>query len=227
MERGKVCSRCLPVLSRYKTTFEGLVHTGSTRKSRRSRNPHPKHVSTQPYRDLNAQNAWLRSNIFDAMGNYLFCGRCVCAALHVSPQRLSKQRQVRRAQFQAPTQEMVKADIEKQCLSDYVVMPTQCDTSFSTWWRSLPSTTKVTVRYPHERHGHAGRVSNSAKVSVMQDFLAFVDNNSQPNGRSADYHGPTFYFASKFTSIKSPKKNVANYDVRLQRSVVGEFNRAQ
>ena len=70
-------------------------------------------------------------------------------------------------------------------------------------------------------------MSNSAKVSVMQDFLAFVDNNNQPNGRSADYHGPTFYFASKFTSIESPKKNVANYDVRLQRSVVGECNRAQ
>jgi len=46
MERSKVCSRCLPALSRYKTTFEGLVHTGSTRKSRRSRNLHPKRVTT-------------------------------------------------------------------------------------------------------------------------------------------------------------------------------------
>ena len=46
--------------------------------------------------------------------------------------------------------------------------------------------TIVRVRYPHERHGNAGKTSHSAKTSVMQDFLQFVDLNSQPNGRSAD-----------------------------------------
>ena len=61
----------------------------------------------------------------------------------------------------------------------------------------------------------------------MDDFLHFVDNNSQPNGRSADYHGPTRYFISKFTTIQSPKKDVHNYAEHLQRSVIGQFNAAQ
>jgi len=61
----------------------------------------------------------------------------------------------------------------------------------------------------------------------MEDFLAFVDNNLQPNGRSADSHGPTWYFISKFTTIQSPKKDVHNYDEQLRRSVVGEFNKSQ
>ena len=95
-------------------------------------------------------------------------------------------------------------------------------------WRSIPSTMKVVVRYPHEQHKNAGRPSTSAKrKSVMDDFLLFVDNNSQPNGRSADSHGPTLYFCSKFTTIEMPKKDVRNYKARLQRSVVAEFNRVQ
>ena len=85
----------------------------------------------------------------------------------------------------------------------------------------------VVVRYPHERHGNARKVSNAARTSVMEDFLAFVENNLQPNGRSSDCHGPTRYFISKFTTIQSPKKDVHSYDECLQRSVVGEFNKAQ
>lgn len=106
-------------------------------------------------------------------------------------------------------------------------MPVGCDINFTTWWRSLESSAKIKVRYPHERHKNAGRVSNSAKTSLMDDFLLFVDINSQPNGRSAGSHGPTRYFLSKFNSIQSPKKNVSNYQERLERSVVGEFCRAQ
>ena len=85
----------------------------------------------------------------------------------------------------------------------------------------------VEVRFPHERHGNAGKISNSAKVSVCQDFLEFVDNNSRPNGRAADSSGPTAYFTPKFTSIQAPKPSVPHYTERLARSVVGEFNRVQ
>ena len=42
----------------------------------------------------------------------------------------------------------------------------------------------------------------------MEDYIAFFYNNFQPNGQSADSHGPTLYFSSKFTTIKMPKKNV-------------------
>ena len=71
-------------------------------------------------------------------------------------------------------------------------------TAFKTWWRGLAGSAIVQVRYPHERHGLAGKTSNSAKVDTQKEFLEFVDVNSQPNGRSADSTGPTFYFLPKF-----------------------------
>lgn len=83
------------------------------------------------------------------------------------------------------------------------------------------------VRYLHQRHGNAGKQSNLAKTSTMNDFMSFVDCNCQPNGRTAESHGPTYYFISKFTTIQMPKKGVSNYTERVQRSVVGEFNRIQ
>ncbi len=86
----------------------------------------------------------------------------------------------------------------------------------------------ISVRYPYTRHGNAGKPSNSAKATVLNDFLAFVDANSQPNGRSADSSGPTHYFVSNFSTIQAPKPGCSHYqERRLKRSVVGEFNRTQ
>ena len=87
--------------------------------------------------------------------------------------------------------------------------------------------TILQVRYPHECHGNAGKASNSAKTNLREDFLEFVDANSQPNGRSADSSGPTIYFLPKFATIQMPKRTVAHYEERLSRSVVGEFNQVQ
>ena len=68
-----------------------------------------------------------------------------------------------------------------------------------------------------------GKVSNSsAKRCSMNDFQ-FVDVNSQPNGRSADSTGPTFYFLPNFSTIQIPKAGIANYEERARQSVVGEF----
>ena len=108
-------------------------------------------------------------------------------------------------------------------LGDYVV--TDCNQAFKTWWITVDSSAIVKLHYPHD--GNAGKVSNSAKTSVMNDFLSFVDTNSQPNGRVADSAGPTSYFISKFSTIQTPKPSVKNYNNRLKRSVVGEFNRVQ
>ena len=60
----------------------------------------------------------------------------------------------------------------------------------------------VKVRYPHTRHGNSGKVSHATNNDAKSDFLTFVDINSQPNGRS-----------------------VANYDERVQQSLVGEKRR--
>jgi len=60
--------------------------------------------------------------------------------------------------------EMKKSEVEKQSLGEYVDMPATCNQSFMVWWRSLASEAVVEVRYPHERHGLAGKTSNSEKV---------------------------------------------------------------
>ena len=61
----------------------------------------------------------------------------------------------------------------------------------------------------------------------MNDFLEFVDANSQPNGRSAYSTGATFYFLPNSSTIQFPKAGTVNYEERARRSVVGEFNQSQ
>ena len=60
-------------------------------------------------------------------------------------------------------------------------------------------------------------------------FILWHDNiiSSQPNGRSDDSSGPTPIFFFKFSSIQTPKKDLPQYEKKLARSVVGEFNRSQ
>lgn len=173
-QRSKVCAKCSPVLSRYVDTFNGLVHQGSELKKRKHMNPSPCNPSRKHYRDMNRQNDWIRENLFDPMGNYLFCCKCVCVALSISKQRLSRQRNIKRSNARDPVVDMTKEDVESQQLGDFVVMPTSVDMSFLTWWRSVDVDDTVQVRYPHHRHGHAGKPSHSSKPKVREDFLATV-----------------------------------------------------
>ena len=87
----------------------------------------------------------------------MFCAHWVCSVLHISSQRLSRQRTIKRAQFQQPTIEMMKSRVETERLGDFVVIPQSCNENFLKWWRALDDTVIVNVRYPHERHGNAGR----------------------------------------------------------------------
>ena len=257
---SSICPQCYPVLARYISVFKSMQHSGTELKKRKRSNPYPKKQDTefQHHRDITKQNEWLRSNLFDSLGNYththtpqslshththtnslslshththtgnyLYCSNCIKAAFGISNDRLARQRSIKRKQAQTPISTHTKLEVEEGRLGDYVIMPADIETSFKIWWRGLDPSTVVDVRYPHERHGNAGRTSNSAKTSVQQDFLEFVDLNSQPNGRSADSTGPTRYFLPKFTTIQTPKPNVCHYEERVQRSVVGEFNRAQ
>ena len=65
---------------------------------------------------------------------------------------------------------MTRSEVESEHLSQYVVMPQGCNLSFMAWWKSLNSTSTVTVQFPHERHGHAGKTSHAAKVETKMDF---------------------------------------------------------
>ena len=162
--------------------------------------------------------------IFDALGNYLFCSKCIHDALGVSYQRLSCHCKVKRAQFNQPIWNMTKQEVSEQKLSQYVIMPEGCDVSFMQWWKSLGNDQTIHVCYPHHHHGLARKLSNSC---AKADFLQFVDTNSQLNGRSADSASATHYLLPKFRTIQIPKSGVCNYEKRVQQSLVGEFNRVQ
>ena len=222
-----VCSSCLPVLTKYKDVFQGLTHHGSKLKRCKTINPHPRLPDRAHYRDVVKQNDWIRENVFDGMGNFLFCARCIRFTFRISSQRLSRQREVKRQLMQHPIVDMEKRDVEEQRLGDYVVTPDEVNESFLKWWRRLDSSVVLKVRFPHQKHVLAGKTSNSAKQDVLDNFMTFVDAKSQPNGRAADSSGPTSYLLPNFSTIQTPKNGVSNYQERCKRSVVGAFTTAQ
>lgn len=76
---------------------------------------------------------------------------------------------------------MLKSEVEEKCLGDFVVMLQGVEASFKTWWRGVLPASTVEVRYPHEKHGNAGRVSNSAKVGTREQFLELTMLTLTPN----------------------------------------------
>ena len=72
---------------------------------------------------------------------------------------------------------MTKAEVEEQYLSAYVVMPAALEVAFKEWWQAIKSSDIITIRYPHARHGNAGRKSNSsthAETIDVQLGLSFL-----------------------------------------------------
>ena len=222
-----MCKRCRPILSRFIEQFKGLTKRGSDLKKVKRINPHPKKPDVAHYRDLKSQNEWLQANIFDPMGNYLFCCVCIRKAFGISQQRIARQRNIKRKFSSLPIEKMNKAKAEEDHLTAYVVMPQELEQDFRSWWMNLEGVDEVEVRVPHDQHGLAGRVSNSAKPDVRERFINFVDSNSQPNGRSDDSYGPTQYLIPKFVTIQAPKTGIQNYEERCQTSLTCVFNQLQ
>ena len=61
----------------------------------------------------------------------------------------------------------------------------------------------------------------------MSDFLAFVDANSQPNGRQEGSYSAQLFFHLKFSRIAPPRQGEKNFDDKAHTSLVAEFNRVQ
>ena len=72
-----VCSACASGLAGVSRGFFNLRQQGTELRKTKARLPIPKHSDRQHYRDINAQNEWLRGNVFDSMGNYMFCHSCI------------------------------------------------------------------------------------------------------------------------------------------------------
>ena len=58
---------------------------------------------------------------------------------------------------------------------------------------------------------------------ILQDFLQFVDTNSQPNGRQSGSYSVQYYFLPKSTRIDPLKVE----SEKERSSLVSEFNQAQ
>ena len=92
----------------------------------------------------------------------------VITVFSLTSERLAKQRKIKQKQAQEPVREMNKVDVENERLMDFVLMPEGPCESFHAWWKKLDTAAPVKVRYPHERHGLAGKTSNRAKSNVQQ-----------------------------------------------------------
>ena len=220
------CLSCAPVLDKLKGTFNSLVRRDKELRHSKLVLPQPRKPDKLHYRNLVAQNQWIRNNLFDALGNYRYCQKCITKVLGIGTQRLACQRVIRRREALIPIADMTKAEVATKRLVEFVVMPEGQD-NFKLWWSSLDDTHIVQVRFPHTGHGLARKPSNSSKKSVQDDFLTFVDANSQPNGRNASSFGPQFYFLPKFSRIGAPKRGEGNSIKKAKQSVICEFNRSQ
>ena len=220
------CTSCRPALEKLQPVFESFVRSDVELRHRKRVLPEPRKPDKAHYRNLVAQNEWIRSNLFDGLGNYRYCQACITAVYGIGSQRLAHQRSVKRQLGLIPSLPMTKSDVVSKKLEGRVVMPENQD-NFKKWWPTLADTDVVNVSYPHEDHGLARKPSNSAKVTVHEQFLEFIDNNSQPNGRQASSYGALFYFLPKFTRIGEPKKSEKNYDKKVKQSLLCEFNRVQ
>ena len=220
------CTDCKPVLEKLLPKFESFVCSDIELRHRKRVLPNPRKPDKLHYRNLVAQNEWIRCYLFDALGNYQYCQVCITDTFGIGCQRLAHQRSVKRRQALIPLLPMTKSDIISNHLEERVVMPEGQD-NFKKWWPTLLDTDIVNVHYPHESHSLARKPSNSAKVNVQEQFHQFVDLNSQPNGRQSGSYGALFYFVRKFTRIGAPKKSEKNYADKVEHSLLCEFNRVQ
>ena len=178
---------------------------------------------------LVAQNQWIRENLFDAHGNYLYCVACIVNNLGVYTERLSRQRQIKVRLCQEPIVVMTKKEVVEKKLVSFVLHPDvdESVTEGVNWWETLDDGDDVDVIFPHEQHGLTGKPSNHSKPATKDAFLRFVDANSHPNGRQAGSYSAQFYFIPKFTRIEPPSAGEKDFEKKARSSVVWVFNRAQ
>ena len=76
----KSCA-CSVALGAHEQAFKAMKVTGTVLKKRQRYKA--KGDADCLHRDIQAQNAWLLANIFDASGNYLYCAACIVSVLGV------------------------------------------------------------------------------------------------------------------------------------------------
>ena len=145
------CTTCAPVLEAFRSTFLSFRRQGTELRHSGRVLPNSRKPDTQHYRNLVQQNKWIRSNLFDAVGNYKYCSTCIVSILGIGSQRLAHQRSIKQREAHIPIVGMTKSTTVNDHLEDFVVMPPEGD-NFKEWWDTVEDTEQVQVRYPHEQH---------------------------------------------------------------------------
>ncbi len=199
---------CQETLGKFSNIFENMLHNNLSSHQPKTKN-------------RNLQNKWLLDNIFDSYGNYVFCFSCIKKMLKISGQRIRRLREIKQQQAKSPTIRMKKDQVLKEHICD--VVPPVNETNILAWWMNLKDADMVEIRSTPKIHG--GK-SNNNKEELLPQFLAFIDNNSQPNGRSVGSHGPLYFLNSKFDRINEPSASETDKPENWKRrSLVYEFNR--
>ena len=106
-----VCTLCDPVLSWHVSEFKSMVHTGSKYNRRKRIHPYPKKTNVPHYQDIVGQNNWLKSNVFDSLGNLIVSELPSVFLLLDSPAY-----EMSSAKCSSPTTNMTKLEVEEKRL---------------------------------------------------------------------------------------------------------------
>ena len=87
------CLSCTLILEQLKVNFD---RTGRELRHSKRVLPEPRKPDKLHYRNLVAQNQWIRNNLRDALGNYRYCQKCINKVLRIGTQRLAHQRAIKR-----------------------------------------------------------------------------------------------------------------------------------
>lgn len=74
-----------------------MVHAATELKKRKRINPATSYTESEVihYCDVARQNECLRVNLFDSLGNYLYCDNCIRSSFQISKGRLTHKRKVK------------------------------------------------------------------------------------------------------------------------------------
>jgi len=203
---------CKETIVAFVGKFRNMVHV-------KPKSNQPPNTTTN--QDINQQNKWLLENVFDSYGNYIFCCSCIQDILGVSGRRLRRLRKIKQQQAIIPTACVRKDQVSKDQTCN-VVPPADVENVID-WWANLSDDSIIELRLSPKLHNGRG---NNKKEMLLKQFLEFVDNNSQPNGRRVGSHGPLYYLSSKFTRISAPyTSEEGKPEAWKRRSLVYEYNR--
>jgi len=199
---------CQETLGKFSDDFKNMLHNNLTTGQPKTKN-------------RNLQNKWLLDNLFDSHGNYIYCFSCIKKILNVSGKRLCRLREIKQEQAKVSTIKVRKDQVLPEQICD--IVPPVNEINVLTWWMNLEDRCMVEIRYAPKLHGGT---SNNNKENLLPRFLSFIDNNSQPNGRSVGSHGPLYFLNSKFDRINEPSASETDRPENWKRrSLTYEFNR--